>query len=84
MKKTRVGILFGGGSGEHEALLLSAASILAAIDRERYDVLPIAISKEGRWLAVDGDGIECARIDSQIGAGHPDGRERSAQAAPHR
>ena len=50
-KKLRVGILFGGRSGEHEVSLLSAASILKAIDRKRFDVVPIGITKEGRWLA---------------------------------
>ena len=50
-KKLRVGILFGGRSGEHEVSLLSAASILQAIDRDRFDVIPIGITKEGRWLA---------------------------------
>src|ERR1700723_680014 len=49
-KKLRVGILFGGRSGEHEVSLLSAASILKAIDREKFDVVPIGITKEGRWL----------------------------------
>jgi D-alanine-D-alanine ligase len=50
-KKLRVGILFGGRSGEHEVSLLSAASILKAIDRNKFDVVPIGITKEGRWLA---------------------------------
>ena len=50
-KKLRIGILFGGRSGEHEVSLLSAASILKAIDRKRYDVVPIAIDKQGRWLS---------------------------------
>ncbi len=49
-KKLRVGILFGGRSGEHEVSLLSAASILKAIDRTRFDVVPIGITKAGRWL----------------------------------
>jgi len=49
-KKLRVGVLFGGRSGEHEVSLLSAASVLNAIDRSKYDVVPIGISKEGRWL----------------------------------
>ena len=49
-KKLRVGILFGGRSGEHEVSLLSAASILKAIDRRKFDVVPIGITKEGRWL----------------------------------
>jgi len=50
-KKLRVGILFGGRSGEHEVSLLSAASILKAIDPKKFDVVPIGITKEGRWLA---------------------------------
>ena len=49
-KKLRIGILFGGRSGEHEVSLLSAASILKAIDRKRYEVVPIAIDKQGHWL----------------------------------
>jgi D-alanine-D-alanine ligase len=53
-KKLRVGILFGGRSGEHEVSLLSAASVLKAIDRSQYEVVPIGITKQGRWL-VSGD-----------------------------
>ena len=52
MKKTRklrVGVLFGGRSGEHEVSLLSAASILSAIDPKKYEVVPIGITKQGRW-----------------------------------
>jgi D-alanine-D-alanine ligase len=50
MKKTRVGVLFGGRSGEHEVSLLSAASVLNAIDKEKYEVVPIGITKGGKWL----------------------------------
>ena len=50
-KKLRVGVLFGGRSGEHEVSLLSAASILKAIDRTKFDVVPIGITKDGHWLA---------------------------------
>ncbi len=49
-KKLRVGIVFGGRSGEHEVSLLSAASILEAIDRSKFDVVPIGINKSGHWL----------------------------------
>lgn len=49
MKKIRVGVIRGGRSGEHEVSLRSAASILNAIDREKYDVVPITISHEGQW-----------------------------------
>jgi D-alanine-D-alanine ligase len=49
-KKIRVGILFGGRSGEHEISLLSAASVFNAIDKNKYEVIPIGITKEGRWV----------------------------------
>src|SRR5262245_51386943 len=51
MKKLRVGVIFGGRSGEHEVSLRSAESILRSIDREKYDVVPIGITHEGRWLS---------------------------------
>jgi D-alanine-D-alanine ligase len=50
MNKLKVGILFGGRSGEHEISLLSAASVLKAINKQKYDVVPIGITKDGRWL----------------------------------
>src|SRR6202789_366229 len=49
-EKLRVGVLFGGRSGEHEISLRSARSILKAIDRKKYEVVELGISKEGRWL----------------------------------
>jgi D-alanine-D-alanine ligase len=52
-KKLRIGILFGGRSGEHEVSLLSAASILKAIDRKKYEIVAIGISKAGQWLGGD-------------------------------
>ena len=51
--KLRVGILFGGKSGEHEVSLLSANSILKAIDPKKYEIVPIGISKAGQWLGSD-------------------------------
>src|SRR5262249_13485458 len=53
MKKLRMGILFGGRSGEHEVSLLSAASVVNAIDKSKYEVVPIGITKEGRWLTAE-------------------------------
>jgi D-alanine-D-alanine ligase len=53
MEKLRVGILFGGRSGEHEVSLLSAASVLNTIDKEKYEVVPIGITKDGRWLTAE-------------------------------
>ena len=49
--KIRVGVLFGGRSAEHEVSLVSATSVINALDREKYDVLPIGITPEGRWLS---------------------------------
>src|SRR5579863_5946927 len=75
-KKLRVGVLFGGRSGEHEVSLLSAASILKAIDRKKFDVVPIGITKEGHWLAaaeahnlLQGDAGSVAR---RLRAGDPE------------
>lgn len=50
-KRLRVGLIFGGRSAEHEVSLRSARSVLKAIDREKYDVTLIGISKQGKWLA---------------------------------
>jgi len=49
-KRLRVGILFGGRSGEHEVSLNSAASILTALDPAKYEAVPIGITRQGRWL----------------------------------
>jgi D-alanine-D-alanine ligase len=51
MSRIRVGVLFGGRSGEHEVSLRSAASVMAAIDKSRFEIVPIGITKEGRWLS---------------------------------
>jgi len=49
-KKIRVGVLFGGRSGEHEVSLLSAASVMKAIPADKYEVIPIGITKQGQWI----------------------------------
>jgi D-alanine-D-alanine ligase len=49
-KKLRIGVIFGGRSGEHEVSIRSARSVIDAIDKSRYEVVPIAITKEGNWL----------------------------------
>ena len=53
MKKLRIAVLYGGTSAEHEVSVVSARSVLAAIDPDKYDVLPIAITKGGEWLLPD-------------------------------
>ena len=50
-KKLRVGILFGGKSGEHEVSFCSALSVIKAINKEKYEAIPIAITKQGYWLS---------------------------------
>jgi len=50
MAKLRVAVLFGGRSGEHEISIRSAASVVRALDRSRYEVIPMAIAKDGAWL----------------------------------
>ncbi|QNP69966.1 D-alanine--D-alanine ligase [Streptomyces roseirectus] len=49
-RKPRVAVVFGGRSSEHGISVVTAGAVLKAIDRERYDVLPIGITREGRWL----------------------------------
>ena len=71
VKKLRIGVLFGGRSGEHEVSLLSAASVMQAIDRMKYDVVPIGITKQGQWLTdlhaeqlIKGEFVEAPRNKS--------------------
>jgi len=72
VKRLRVGVLYGGRSGEHEVSLASAASVFANLDRARYEPVPIRIEKDGRWTLADkppsvmvaGDVIELARLEA--------------------
>src|ERR1700693_5696497 len=74
MAKLRVGILFGGRSGEHEVSLLSAASVLNAIDKTKYEVVPIGITRDGRWLTAE----HAERLLK--GEGHTEKSVRATQA----
>jgi D-alanine-D-alanine ligase len=58
--KTRVAVVFGGRSGEHEVSLASAESIMRHMDRSRYEVIPVGITREGRWL-LGGDSLQMLR-----------------------
>src|SRR5215813_4239226 len=49
-KRLRIGVLFGGRSGEHEVSLASAASVIRGLDPNKYEPIPIGITKEGPWL----------------------------------
>jgi len=86
MKKLRVGILFGGRSGEHEVSLLSAASVLNAIDKQKFEVVPIGITKEGHWVTsadaerlLAGEGVRPAH--SHLRAGDPEATPGAAVLA---
>lgn len=52
-RKLRVGVIFGGRSGEHEVSLVSARSVIQALDPDKYEVIPIGITRDGRWIAGD-------------------------------
>src|SRR5438874_13450404 len=81
-KKTRVGILFGGRSGEHEISLLSAASVFNAIDKQKYELVPIGITKEGRWVtAADAERLLAGKpleSERQLRAGDPEATPSAA------
>src|SRR5688500_9066031 len=72
VKRLRVGVLYGGRSGEHEVSLASAAAVFAHLDKKRYEPVPIRIEKDGRWCLADraptamsaGDVIEQSRLDA--------------------
>lgn len=53
-KKLNIGVIFGGKSGEHEVSLMSAASVMRAMDKEKYNIIPIGITKEGSWMLYNG------------------------------
>ena len=53
-KKKVVGVIFGGQSGEHEVSLMSSYNVIKALDREKYDIVMIGITKEGRWMIYRG------------------------------
>jgi len=53
-KRLRVGVLFGGRSGEHEVSLASAASVIRGLDLDKYEPVPIGITKDGHWLVGEG------------------------------
>ena len=82
-RRLRVGIIFGGRSGEHEVSLASAASVLGALDRTRFEPVPIGITVEGRWL-MGGDPLRAlseAAARRALAAGDADAGVRRGLAA---
>src|SRR5687767_1805834 len=49
--KKRVGVVFGGRSGEHEISIRSAKTVIEQIDRDKYEIVPLAIAPDGKWLS---------------------------------
>ena len=74
MRRLRIGVIYGGRSGEHEVSLASAAAVFANLDRGRYDPVPIRISREGRWSVAD-------RPPADESAAKTIGRARAARRA---
>jgi D-alanine-D-alanine ligase len=87
VKRLRVGVLYGGRSGEHEVSLASAAAVFANLDRARYEPIPIRIDKDGRWGIAErpplttsaGEVIEQARLE----AGRPTRAGREVHLVAH-
>ncbi|MGD1993193.1 MAG: D-alanine--D-alanine ligase family protein [Anaerolineae bacterium] len=63
-RKLRVGVMMGGRSGEHEVSLASAHSVMAAMNPEKYDIVPIGITKTGRWIA-SGDPMKALTVGDE-------------------
>ncbi len=89
MAKLKVGILFGGRSGEHEVSLLSAASVVNAIDQTKFEVVPIGITKAGRWVTAEhaerllkGEPAGAMAEPSATPAGTPSLRAGDPEATP--
>ena len=83
MKKLRVGIVFGGKSGEHEVSITSAGSIFKHIDRGKYEPIAIKIEKDGQWMLPDQPpmALSAAEVIQQAKTGHLRAEERDASAS---
>ncbi|MCW2773886.1 MAG: D-alanine--D-alanine ligase [Nocardioides sp.] len=82
-RKPRVAVVFGGRSSEHAISCVTAGSVLAAIDRDVYDVVPIGIARDGRWVLESGD-PERLRIGGPDQLPAVDGDRASIALAPDR
>src|SRR5688572_27707726 len=67
-RRPRVAVVFGGRSSEHGISCVTAGSVLAAIDREKYDVVPVGIATDGRWVLESGDTSRLAITGSTLPA----------------
>jgi len=64
LKKLRVGVVYGGRSGEHEVSIASAAAVMANLDRARYEAVPIRIDRDGRWSLADKPDVAIVELGS--------------------
>ena len=78
-RKIRVAVIFGGKSGEHEVSLASARSIMAAMDKDKYEIFPVGITKSGRWLTT---GDPMALLSAGVDA-PPEAEDEAEQALPN-
>jgi D-alanine-D-alanine ligase len=77
-----VGVVFGGRSGEHEVSLMSARSVMDALDKDRYDIVPVGITKEGKWLTA-GDplgALQSMSLETKQASGRAETQSRSGGA----
>jgi D-alanine-D-alanine ligase len=81
LKKLRVGVIYGGRSGEHEVSLASAAAVFKNLDPARYDAIPIRIEKDGRWMLPSHPPVLQAAADA-IAAAKTQARVDGPQAYP--
>jgi len=65
-RKIRVAVVFGGRSAEHAVSCASAGLVLGAIDRDRYEVVPVGIARDGRWVLTSGDPARLALGDGEL------------------
>jgi D-alanine-D-alanine ligase len=83
VKRLRIGVVYGGRSGEHEVSLASAASVVAHLDPARYEVVPIRIEKSGRWTLADRPPTSASAADAIERARHDAGRSARAAREVH-
>src|SRR2546427_12950632 len=82
MSPLRVGVVFGGRSGEHEVSLASAASVIAALERGGHRVVPLGIARDGRWI-VGGDPLRALANQARVSLSNDDtGSVKKALAHP--
>jgi D-alanine-D-alanine ligase len=75
MPRTRLAILYGGRSAEHQVSVVSARSVMEALDPDRFEVVPIAITRDGAWLLPDRSPLELTASEGTLPEVEPAGRE---------